>query len=156
MLNGAETRWEYSDNNLPCALRIKCLNNRSWTRETVLSCFKEHPGHFLMQTTISKSNGKDMLDCFINIYVHTELVEWLYHVNSGTACKCIAADMLMSYLVLWSAYWQWSNNCISIQQPIQITHASTRKIWFLRVHAWTHVFLHFAHVSYLSCGWFVL
>ena len=35
-------------------------------REIVLLRFKEHPGHFLMQTSVSKSNGKDMSDCFIN------------------------------------------------------------------------------------------
>ena len=28
---------------------------------------------------MSKSNGKDMLDSFINIYVHIELVDWLYY-----------------------------------------------------------------------------
>ena len=59
----------------------------------VLSRFKEHPGHFLMQTSISKSNGKDILDCFINAYVHTELVEWPCCMNSTTACKCMATDM---------------------------------------------------------------
>ena len=62
-------------------------------REIILSRFKEHPGDFLMQISISKSNGKDMLDFFINIYVHIELVEWLYRVNSATACKCMATDM---------------------------------------------------------------
>ena len=61
-------------------------------REIILSHFKEHPG-FLTQTTVSKSYGKDMLGCFINIYVHTELVEWLYRVNSATACQCMATDM---------------------------------------------------------------
>ena len=30
-----------------------------------------------MLTSVNKSNGKDMLDCFINIYVHTELMDWL-------------------------------------------------------------------------------
>ena len=59
-------------------------------REIVLSCIKEHPEHFLAQSSISNSNSKDMLDCFINIYVHTELVDWLYHVNSATVCKCMA------------------------------------------------------------------
>ena len=66
------------------------------------SRFKEHPGHFLMQTSINKSNGKDMLDCFINIYMHTKLVKWLYRVNSATTCKCKATDMLSSYNVLFS------------------------------------------------------
>ena len=48
-----------------------------------------------MQNSVSKSNGKEMLDCFSNIYVHTELamVDWLYHVNSATACKYMATDM---------------------------------------------------------------
>jgi len=46
-----------------------------------------------MQTSVNKSNGKDMLGCFINIYMHTELVEWLCCVNSATACKCMATDM---------------------------------------------------------------
>ena len=46
----------------------------------VLLLTKEDPEHFLMLTCISKSNGKDMLNCFINIYVHTELVDWLYCV----------------------------------------------------------------------------
>ena len=59
----------------------------------VLSRFKEHPGHFLMQTSVSKSNGKDILDCFINTYVHTKLVEWPCRMNSTTACKCMATDM---------------------------------------------------------------
>ena len=55
-----------------------------------LSCVKEHPEHFLMLTRVSKSNGKDILDCFINTYVHTELVDWVYRVNSVTVCKCMA------------------------------------------------------------------
>ena len=46
-----------------------------------------------MQTSISKSNGEDTLDCFINIYVYAKLVEWLYRVNSVTACKCMATEM---------------------------------------------------------------
>ena len=62
-------------------------------RKIVLSRFKEHPGHFLIQTSVSKCNGKDMLDCFINIYVQTESVDWLYHVNSAIACKCMATEM---------------------------------------------------------------
>ena len=62
-------------------------------REVVLPCFKEHPGHFLMQISVSKSNVRDMLDCFINIYVYTKLVEWLYRVNSAMACKCMATEM---------------------------------------------------------------
>ena len=67
MLNDAETRGEY----LPCAPRIKWLNNqkiRACTREIVLSCVKEHLEHFLVQSSISKSNGNDVLDSFINIY----------------------------------------------------------------------------------------
>ena len=54
------------------------------TREIVLLHVKEHPEHLLMQTSVNKSNGKDMLDCFINICVHTELVDWPYRVNSTT------------------------------------------------------------------------
>ena len=59
-------------------------------RAIVLSLTKEDPEHFLMLTCISKSNGKDMLNCFINIYVRTELVDWLYCVNSTTLRKCMA------------------------------------------------------------------
>ena len=59
-------------------------------REIVLSHVKEHPEHFLVQSSISKSNGKVMLDYFINIYVHTDTVDWLYHMNSATVCKCMA------------------------------------------------------------------
>ena len=33
-----------------------------------------------------------MLDCFINIYVHIELMKWLYLVNCVTACKCMATE----------------------------------------------------------------
>ena len=62
-------------------------------REIVLLPFKKPPGHFSMQTNVSKSNGKDILDCFKNIYAYTTLVEWLYHVNSITACKCMATEM---------------------------------------------------------------
>ena len=62
-------------------------------REIVLLHFKEHPGHFLKQTSVSKSNGKDILYCFINIYVHTQLVEWLCCANSATACKYMATEM---------------------------------------------------------------
>ena len=58
----------------------------------MLSRAKEHLKHFLMLTRVSKSKGlgKDMLDCFINIYEHTELVDWLYRVNFAAVCKCIA------------------------------------------------------------------
>ena len=49
-----------------------------------------------MQSSLSKSNGKDILDSFINIYVHTELVDWLYHVNSATVCKSWLCDMYVS------------------------------------------------------------
>ena len=90
MLNNAETRGEYSENNLSRASRIKRLNNRACMREIVLSCVKEHPEHCLVQRSVSKSNGKDMLDSFINIYVHTELVDWLYRGNFATVCKCMA------------------------------------------------------------------
>ena len=38
-------------------------------RAIVLSLAKEHAEHFLMLTCISKINGKDMLNCFIYIYV---------------------------------------------------------------------------------------
>ena len=62
-------------------------------REIILSHVKGHPEHFLMQTTVNKSNSKDMLDCFINIYVHTELVDWPHRMNSATVCKCMATDM---------------------------------------------------------------
>jgi len=77
---------------------------RSWAREIVLSHIKEHPEHFLMQTSINKSNtcSKDMLDCFINIYVHTELGEWPYLVNSATVCKCMVVWCLSTYNVLFS------------------------------------------------------
>ena len=51
-----------------------------------------------MQSSVSKSNGKDMLDSFINIYVHTELVDWLYRMNSATVCNVI----LSTYNVLFS------------------------------------------------------
>ena len=51
-----------------------------------------------MQSCMSKSNGKDMLDSFINIHVHTELVDWLYCVNSATVCDVI----LSTYNVLFS------------------------------------------------------
>ena len=33
------------------------------------------PGSFLS----TKTNSKDMLDCFINIYADTVLADWLYH-----------------------------------------------------------------------------
>ena len=32
------------------------------------------PGSFL---NTNQSNGKDMFDCFINIYADTELADWL-------------------------------------------------------------------------------
>ena len=51
-----------------------------------------------MQSCMSKSNNKDMLDSFINIYVHTELADWLYRVNSATVCDVI----LSTYNVLFS------------------------------------------------------
>ena len=47
----------------------------------VLLCIKEHLEHFLMQSCVSKNNGKDMLDSFINIYVHPELI-------GGLAISC--------------------------------------------------------------------
>ena len=34
------------------------------------------PGLFLK---VSKTNGKNMFDCFINIYADTELADWLYY-----------------------------------------------------------------------------
>ena len=39
---------------------------------------KECPDLFLKLTRANKTNGKDILDCVINIYVHTELADWLY------------------------------------------------------------------------------
>ena len=36
------------------------------------------PESFLNTTRASKTNGKDMFDCFINIYADTELADWLY------------------------------------------------------------------------------
>ena len=47
----------------------------------VLLRIKEHLEHFLMQSCVSKNNGKDMLDSFINIYVHPELI-------GGLAISC--------------------------------------------------------------------
>ena len=77
-------------------LRIECSNNRKNTvlneRNSFIAC-QGTPRALLNTCRVSKSNGKDILDYFINIYVHTELVEWLYRVNSTTACKCMATDM---------------------------------------------------------------
>ena len=87
-LNDAETRGEYPDNNLSRAPRIKLLNNGKNTglkeRNSFIARVKEHLEYFLVQSSLSRSNGQDILD---NIYVHTELVDWLYHVNSATVCK---------------------------------------------------------------------
>ena len=32
-----------------------------------------------MIISFSKTNGKRMFDCFINIYADTELADWLYY-----------------------------------------------------------------------------
>ena len=55
-----------------------------------------------MQSSVSKSNGKDMLDCFINIYVHSELTDWLYRLNSTTVCKMHGYRYVNTYNVLFS------------------------------------------------------
>jgi len=44
------------------------------------------PGPFLIiLTRVSKTNGKNMLDCFINIYVRTEFSDWIYR----ECCKSV-------------------------------------------------------------------
>ena len=59
--------------------------------EIILMCVKEYPEHLLVQSSISKSNDNDKyVDCFINIYAHTDLVDWLYRANFATVCKCMA------------------------------------------------------------------
>ena len=40
---------------------------------------QEMPGSFFIPTRVSKTNGKDMFDCFIDIYAVAELADWLYY-----------------------------------------------------------------------------
>ena len=76
-----------------------------------------------MQNSVSKSNGKGMLDSFINIYLHTELVDWLYHVS-------LRCDMCVStYNVLFSTM---KRRLLTMIQQLYIHSATdsnnTRKI----------------------------
>ena len=55
---------------------------QSGPRKMVLKHTKECLDHFLILTRVSKPNRLDMSNCFIiifiNIFAHTELVDWLY------------------------------------------------------------------------------
>ena len=81
-----------SDNNLSHAPRIKRLNNQKNTALMERNSFMAYhgmPGLFLDIIRGSKTNGKDMFDCFINIYADTVLAEW-YIMCTATVCKYIA------------------------------------------------------------------
>ena len=58
------------------APKIKCLNNRKNTVLTERNSFMPYQG---MLARVSKINGKDVFDYFINIYADTVLADWLYH-----------------------------------------------------------------------------
>ena len=56
------------DNNLSRAPRVKFLNNRKdtvCTKRTVLKHTKECLDHFMILIRVRKTNGKEVLDCFI-------------------------------------------------------------------------------------------
>ena len=69
----------FSDNSLTCVPRIKCLiigKIQCGPKEIVLLSTKECLDHYLILTSVNKTNCKDILDCFINIYADTELADW--------------------------------------------------------------------------------
>ena len=101
-----------------------------------------------------------MLDWFINIYVHTELVDWPHRVNSTTVCKCMAIWCVSTYNILFSTL----KRLLTMIQLLYI-HSATdsdntckhTQIWFLWVARVWYAFFAFFRVScsLTSCGWFV-
>ena len=59
---------------------------RSELTEIILKHETECMDHFLILTRVSKINSKDMLDCFINIYVPSSIFNYT-HMNLINLCK---------------------------------------------------------------------
>ena len=66
---------------------------RSGLTEIILKHETECLDHFLILTRVSKINSKDMLDCFINIYVPSSIFNYT-HMNLINLC------MIMNSLTL--------------------------------------------------------